>query len=348
MNVLMVGVGKNRIGGMRTVALQYINSRIYNENVNLTYVSTSTSGSILIRILYMFLGYLKIFWILHTKPIEIVHIHMAEKGSTLRKGVIALLAKKYNKKVIIHLHAGHFMAWFESVSFFYQKLIRKIFGCSDCVLVLGEYWKKELSAIIPGDKMIVLYNGTKCFQKNPYNKDANNIVYFGVMRKAKGTYDLIEAIRLINDKLPKNVKVILCGNDSEGNISKIISKYCLNERVKCLGWVTGKIKEDIYDTAMIDVLPSYYEGLSMTILEAMSRGIPVITTNISTMPEVLDNPLLTIVPGDIKQLSDLILKLVNDKKERIKISDQLFKRSSAFFSEDFFIKRTLEIYDALS
>ncbi len=345
MNVLMVGVGPKRVGGMWTVAEQYITSEDFNEKVNLTYVSTSTNGSMLIRFLYMILGYIKILWILSTKPIEIVHIHMAEKGSVFRKGRVARWGKLKNKKVIIHLHAGPFMAWYKKTSPNTQRRICKIMGYSDLVFVLGEYWKRELSEIIPEEKMIVLYNGVECPKINQYNIQAKNIVYFGVMKKEKGTYDLIEAIHQINDKLPEETKVVLCGNDLEGDIRQVIANAGLSKRFELPGWVVGNEKEHIFSDAMIDVLPSYYEGLSMTVLEAMARGIPIITTDISTMPELLEKDRL-IKPGDSKALANEILKLIESAELRMNISNSQYHDACEKFSVANFISRTIVSYDA--
>ena len=343
----MVGVGPKRVGGMWTVAEQYLKSKEYNDKVNLWYVATSTNGSKITRLLCMILGYIKILWILNTKTIDIVHIHMAEKGSTFRKGRVAKWAKKKDKKVIIHLHAGPFMAWYGSISKNKQKKVRDYFDCADKIFVLGEYWKNELTKIIPAHRMFVLYNGVDCPEKNPYEIASKDIVYFGVMRKEKGTYDLIKAISLINDQLPQNTKVILCGNDLEGNIHETITNAGLEDRFILPGWVNGAEKEKIYQKACLDVLPSYFEGLSMTILEAMARGIPVITTNISTMPEVLGENGVLVQPGDYKALAKNILKMCMDDENRSRISSEEFNRAKTLFSKENFINSTILQYNTL-
>lgn len=346
-SVLMVGVGPKRVGGMWTVAEEYIKDTIYNDAVCLSYVATSTNGSKLVRLFCMLAGYVKIIWILNTKHVDIVHIHMAEKGSTFRKGLVARWARRHNKKVLIHLHAGPFMAWYATNPPSRQKTIKTIFGFADRVLVLGEYWKKELAEIIPPEKMIVLYNGVDSLEENPYDPDGKNIVYFGVMNRNKGIYDLISAIAKIDESLSDDVKVILCGNDLEGNIPETIEKAGMKERFILPGWVGGDTKEDIYRHAAINVLPSYYEGLSMTVIEAMSRGVPTVTTMISTMPELIDKSRL-VEPGNVQQLADSILDLCLSKDKRIFFSNEDFKRQNSIFSSRMFISDTLEIYQSLT
>ena len=98
---------------------------------------------------------------------------------------------------------------------------------------------------------------------------------------------------------------------------------------------------------MIDVLPSYYEGLSMTVIEAMSYGIPVITTNISTMPELLGKQGYMHEPGNIKELGNYICKLASNAEDRIKTSQIEYIRARKYFSVQNFINKTLCEYKIL-
>lgn len=347
MKVLMVGVGKKRVGGMLTVAEQYLTDEVFNENVDLIYVSTSTNGSIFTRFFCMIVGYIKILFILSFRKVDIIHIHMAEKGSTFRKGKVAKWGKLFRKKVIIHLHAGPFMSWYSSLDDNRKHKIQEIFSYSDKVLVLGEFWKNELKKIIPYERMVVLYNGVECPTNNLYNPFAKNIVYFGVMNKAKGTYDLLEAIHNIESRLDKEIKILLCGNDLVGDIQSTINRLGLEKRVKMLGWINKNEQINIFKNAMISVLPSYFEGLSMTIIEAMAYGIPVITTNISTMPEVLGNDAYLIEPGDTLALGEYLLRLSNGKDERIEMSKNEHLRAKDLFSRTALINSTLKIYNSI-
>ena len=344
MNVLMVGVDSKRVGGMWTVAETYIKNKKYNQHVNLIYIPTITAGSLLKRSFFMLNAYRRVLWVLCTYNIDLVHIHMAEKGSTFRKGLIAKWGRWTNKKVVIHLHAGPFMSWYTTQGQKRKKCIKNIFACANRVCVLGKYWKIQLTDLVQPEKLVVLYNGVPCPKANPYNKAAKNIVYLGVMLKTKGIYDLIEAIGQIEDSLPSEVQLQLCGVDLEGDIAEIIAKKKLSGRIKLLGWIDQQEKENIFQGAMMVVLPSYFEGLSMTVIEAMAHGIPVITTNISTMPELLGLDTDLIEPGDVKSLGEYILKLSMDAHERSKISTKVFERAKNFFSEDSFIDKTLSVY----
>lgn len=343
----MVGVGPERVGGMWTVADQYMKSDYYNKKVNLTYVATSTNGSKLKRLTFMLKGLMKIQYKLKHDEYDIVHIHMAEKGSTFRKGIVVKMAAKCGCKVIVHLHAGPFMTWYNSLENQKQLKIKNIFANIDRLLVLGEYWKKEMKQLIPEEKITVLYNGAEIPNINSYNINSYKIIYSGVMKKEKGIYDLIDAIKMIDDRIDKKYKVELYGNDLEGNIDNYMKDNNISHRFILKGWVDSDKKDSIYNHALINVLPSYYEGLSMSVIEAMSYGIPTITTNISTMPELLGETVVLVKPGDVHGLAKEIKRYCENPELLKKLSQLLYERSKKIYNIDNNIKNLIQIYKNL-
>lgn len=347
MNVLMVGVDKERIGGMWSVAETFIESQEFNDKVSLYYVATSTCGSKMKRVCKMLTGYMKILWLLLIKKIDIVHIHMAEKGSVFRKGFIVKLSKLFGKKVIVQMHAGPIMAWYETLSEGNKRRVKDILNAPDKLLVLGKYWKERLMPLVPAEKMTVLYNGVSCQDTNPYNVDGNYILYLGLLKKSKGTYDLVDAISRIDKELSTDIKVYLCGYDEEGNMPQYVRERGLEHRVVLPGWINKEQKEELFKNTQISVLPSYFEALSMTVIEAMANGIPMITTNISTMPELLGDSVERIEPGDIIGLSELILKFNKDRDLRKQISNTEFERAVRQFNIKKNIENILDIYETI-
>lgn len=344
MNILMIGVDKNRIGGMWSVAETFIESQEFNNQVKLYYVATSTCGSISKRVCKMLSGYIKIIWLLFTKKIDIVHIHMAERGSVYRKGFVIKVAKKFGKKVIVQMHAGPIMAWYETLCDSNKRKVKGILNEPDKLLVLGEYWKKRLLPLIKSEKMAVLYNGVKCQKINPYNTDGKYILYLGLIKKTKGVYDLVDAISKIEKQLPQDVKVYLCGKDEECHIGQYIIERGLKDKVIFLGWISREQRDKLFENTIMVVLPSYYEALSMTVIEAMSNGIPVITTNISTMSELLGEDINLVEPGDVDALAKEILSVYNNKELRVRESEIEYQRVLNRFSIECNIQSVLNVY----
>lgn len=347
MNVLMVGVDKNRVGGMWTVAETFINDEWFNKSVKLYYVATATGGSKIKRVCKMIDGYFKVIQILASKKIDIVHIHMAEKGSVYRKNIVIKIAKMFGANVVVQMHAGPILAWYESLPLKRQFSVSKILNSADRILVLGEYWKKQMVKIASANKIEILYNGSKCPPRNLYNNDGKCILYMGVLKATKGVYDLIEAIKIIDNQLPSDVKVYLCGMDENGKAKKYVMEHGLNNRIVMPGWIDKGTRLELFKNTQMCVLPSYFEALSMTVIESMCYGIPIITTNISTMPELLGNRITLIQPGNVQQLANEILRLNQNANLRVEMSNIEYQRAKKYFSVDTIMKRTINIYNDL-
>lgn len=166
----------------------------------------------------------------------------------------------------------------------------------------------------PNAKVEVLYNAVPTYQNNPRNKEAKNVLFLGRLGKRKGTYDLLHSIKNIERDLPSDVKFYLCGDGDIEGINNEIDKLNISKWIAHVGWIDSNEKQEIYKNIAINVLPSYNEGLPMSILETMAYGIPSITTNIASIPEVVVDGVngFLINPGDIDALSDKLKILLND------------------------------------
>lgn len=342
--VLMVGVGPKCIGGMWSVAESYMGSKRLNEVADITYIPTATMGSILWRVIYMGVGYVRILWQLMMHRPDLVHIHMAEKGSTFRKGIVVKWSKSFGCKVIIHMHAGPFMHWYETTSDKKQNWIRHMLNQADKVLILGKYWEKTMESILPKEKMEVLYNGVRVPDNRLYDRKARDIVYFGVINKEKGIPELLQAMKILDHRLNPEQKLHLYGKDLDGDLEKRIAELQLRDRVIYEGWICAEQRDEVLCHAMMSVLPSHFEGLSMSVIEAMSYGVPVVTTNISTMPELLGEDVSLTEVGNPEMLAEEIWKYCVDDTLRENYSKKLYQRAKAYYNLDITIGRLEEIW----
>lgn len=342
--LLMVGVGPKCIGGMWSVAKSYMDSPKLNEVADITYIPTATMGSIVWRLAYMGIGYLRILWQLLFHRPELVHIHMAEKGSVYRKGIVVKWAKAFGCKVIIHMHAGPFMHWYDTTSEKQQKWISTMLNQADKVLMLGKYWEASMEAILPKGKMEVLYNGVQIPEERLYNPEAKNIVYFGVINRDKGVPELLQAMKMLDDRLDKAYQLFLYGKDLEGNLEEQIDRLQLKDRVLYKGWINPEQRDMALRNATLSVLPSHFEGLSMSVIEAMSYGVPVVTTNISTMPELLGTDIPLVEVDNARMLAEEIEKYCLNEQLRETCSEKLYNRAKQYFNLDGTIEQLAGIW----
>jgi glycosyltransferase involved in cell wall biosynthesis len=149
------------------------------------------------------------------------------------------------------------------------------------------------------------------------NGDRVKALFLGFLIKSKGIYDMIEmAKKFERDNLP--IKIIIGGKgEEEKNFLQKIKDENLSN-LEYLGWVSGEQKINLYKGSDLLLLPSYKEGMPMVILEGMSFGLPVVSSNIAGIPDMVvdgENGYL-LAPGDIDGYVEKITKMVQDPSLR--------------------------------
>ena len=150
-----------------------------------------------------------------------------------------------------------------------------------------------------------------------------DLVFCSRLEKNKGIFKLIEAVRLAKKQKP-DIKLLIIGNGPERkNIESRIKNHGLNENVIFSGWLeTARDVAMAYNSAKIFVNPSFNEGGPRVALEAMACGLPVVTTKVGLMHDLIydgENGLFT--DWDPAKMSEIILKLLNDSALQNKFSE---------------------------
>lgn len=243
MNVLMIGVDKTSIGGMLTVVENYLNNEDFCRKTNLKYIATVIRANKFVKI-FTFLKVLpKIIYVLKKGKIDIVHVHMGERGSVFREGLVVWIAKRMGVKTVIHMHGATIEDWYEKRNRIIQKIIAKIFTLPDRMIVLGKKWSVFMEQVMGDankDKIIVLHNAVNVEKTNCYNAEAHNVLFYGMLIPRKGIEDLLQAFQLILDQIPENVKLTIYGDDKEFDIAGKIAEYHLEGRAVYCGWLQKK------------------------------------------------------------------------------------------------------------
>lgn len=351
MNVLMIGVDKTSVGGMLTVIENYLNNKEFCRKANLQYIATVIRGSKLIKLKTFLKKIPEIKRTIKEKKIDIVHVHMAERGSVFREGYVVHIANKMGCKTIIHMHGATIEDWYKRQNIVVKKIIEKIFCSADKMIVLGDLWLPFMKKVMGNEnesKLAVLHNAVNVPSSNSYNLDATEILFYGMLIQRKGIDDLLEAFRAIKDEVPIEIKLALYGDDydSEEKIEAKIKRFDLEGRAEYRGWLTPENRKKVFSKAIVNVLPSYNEGLPMTILESMGHGIPNISTNIAAIPEAISDGIngYLITPGDINSLKEKMKNVILNRKIREKFSESAYETAKKEFSIDSHINRLLKIY----
>ena len=166
----------------------------------------------------------------------------------------------------------------------------------------------------------------------------------GVIQTRKNIGNIV----LVAKRLP-GCRLVLAGGDGYGAdaIHSLIEREGMSGRVLRLGHASGDTLRLLYSTATALVFPSLEEGFGMPILEAMTCGLPVITSNCSAMPEVAGDAAVWVDPRDVAQISTAMRHLAEDKSLAADLRLRGRKRASLFTWEKC-AEQTWEVYrDAL-
>lgn len=348
--VLVVGSSLADKGGIVTV-MKNINDSSISKEFTMDMVATYITGSALKRVSIFVSGFFRFLLKLLTNRPDVLHIHMSYKGSFYRKSLFVLVAKTFSIPVIVHVHGSSFKDFYAGLSEGQKKYCRFILNKCDKLVVLSKEWYQYFSSLVPNGKVQVLYNGVT--KSNFTLQKKNNVppiaLFMGRLGKRKGTYDLIEAIKLLKENGIKG-KFLLAGDGEIEEVNKLIDTYQLHEYVETLGWINGDQKKSLLKTSDLLVLPSYNEGLPMAILEAMDYGLPIVSTPVGGIPEVIkdDENGYLVKPGDVPQLAARLTDLLVNRELRYEMGHNNQRLIAEKYDLDVLLKDLSLLYKKLS
>ena len=344
MKVLMIGPSRSANGGISAVVNEYYKAGL-DDKCELEYYASTATGNIFVKIDYFTKA------ILHMKKAisrnDVIHIHMSKNGSFFRKYFFAKEAKKQNKKIVIHIHSSQFLQFYRSSNLKIKKMIHKTFDNADKVFVLSEYWKEMFKELINENKMVVLANGIVCQEHLNKRYDNQNILFLGKICELKGIFDLLKAISITVNK-HKNVHLYIGGVGEIDTCKNICRKFNIEKNVSFCGWVSGEKKDKLLKNCSIFVLPSYTEGMPVSLIEAMSYGCSCIVTDVGAIPEIHnESNSIMVKPGDVEELSNSICMLLEDNKVKENIGEAAFGYVSERYDENKIVEQLCQIYASL-
>lgn len=344
--ILTVGCDSSVKGGITSVINQFKNYQWINSAIEMDYLVTYKTTNFFGKIFTFIKGYLKLIRMLKRKHYDIVHIHMAYGASYERKRLIADYCLKHNVKVIVHLHGSCFKDWYDELNSKKQKQIKSFLEKLTTLIVLGDKWEKIIKNIQPKTKTFVINNSVSLPNYCVHFEKPFNFLFLGVLIKRKGVEDLIKAVNLIDAEIKKNILIIIGGTgEEEPYLKKIIKILQLENNFVFEGWVSGEKKEQLLKKCQAFVLPSYNEGLPIGILEAMSYGMPIISTSVGDISSAVRNGEngYLINPGDIAALAKAMTDIFNNKRF-VAMSKKSRDICIEKFSDTLFFENVIKLY----
>jgi glycosyltransferase involved in cell wall biosynthesis len=158
------------------------------------------------------------------------------------------------------------------------------------------------------------------------------ILYTGNIKPHKNLDRLIEAFSIMRRRGLEDVKLLIIGDEISKypNLRRLVHRFNLHQQVRFLGFVPDATLAVLYQLASVFVFPSLYEGFGLPPLEAMASGTPVVTSNVSSLPEVVGDAALLIDPMDAGAIADAVARVLNDEPLRAELVRRGHERVKAF------------------
>lgn len=348
--ILMCSSDRKEKGGMNSVIDQLMDHD-WGDNFQFSYLATHITGNPVKKTFFFANAYRKLKKLIKQDAFDIIHIHMSYKGSFYRKYYVAKLCKRYSKKVIIHLHGSEFKDFYNGGNAKRKKQIQELFSIADASIVLGKDWRNFILKIAPRANVIVINNAVSL----PvfYNKEISKLrkfLFLGALIQRKGVIDLLQAVKQMKNQGVSDFCLLIAGSGTEEQrLKEYAQTNGLQGCVEFLGWITKEQKPELLKKADVLVLPSYNEGLPIAILEAMSYGLPIISTDVGSIAEAVkenENGFL-IKPGDVDSLAHAMIQLTNNSNLWKQESNTSKKICEKNFSENVFFEAVEKVYRGL-
>ncbi len=270
-------------------------------------------------------------------------------------------------KYVITVHDIAFIKYPKTFTFstqlYYKLLFSRSLKLADMIITDSESTKYDImqNYFIEEDKIKVIYLGVSdVFFKRQKPQDILNIkkkyklpekyfLFTGVLSPRKNLIRILKAFSILKqEKAYNKYKLIIVGRKGwlyEGIFTQV-KKLCLQDEVSFIDHIPEEHFSVLYHCAEIYLFPSLYEGFGLPILEAMACGCPVITSNVSSMPEVAGDAALLINPTNIQELIQVIKTICEDKTLQKQLRAKGFKQVKKF-SWKKTAEETIQVYSSL-
>jgi glycosyltransferase involved in cell wall biosynthesis len=255
-----------------------------------------------------------------------IHANLSVRGSTVRKYIVAALARASGVPIVLHLHGSGYADFYARSPGWAKRRIRALFAGAAHVIVLGQVWADwvEHALSVPRERITVLYNGvpapgpaTRCRSADR----VDHIVLLGRIGARKGVPELLAA--LASEQLRRRRwRATLAGDGEVGAYARDAAARGLAGRVVFAGWLDSTRAAALIADADLLVLPSRAENFPLSVIEALANRVAVVTTPIGSTPELLtDGESVRFVPvGDVAALASALCSLLDEPAERASIA----------------------------
>jgi len=217
---------------------------------------------------------------------------MAPAVTVIRAALLAAAARSQGAAVIVHVHGGNVEFWLSNR--LRRVLVRLAMAPAQLVVVVWTGGERALTRVLPATRVRLIDNGVSLDAHLQPRADHNppRVLYVGLLTPRKGVLDLVEASRLLFERGIDHELWLLGGTPDEGPTAEAEVRSVLESldgRTRTLGTRAREDMPAVYAEADVFCLPSWWEAMPLSVLEAMASGLPVVATAVGDVPRLVQD-----------------------------------------------------------
>ncbi|UFS98890.1 glycosyltransferase family 4 protein [Nocardia huaxiensis] len=343
---LWVSTSKSTPGGVATYVRDMEQTPLW-KNWDIHHVATHRKGGTATKIAAYVASFPVYFYQLAVFRPTVVHIHVSSYGSFVRKYIFELIARALRRPVVLHVHGSDFRVFYDRGSTLLQAAMRDSLRGAKAVIALGNPWGEALRGITADARILVIPNAVELSTKvNQFPDGEVQVLFLGEIGERKGTFTLLDAWKRMVDAAdgPVRARLTIVGHGDSDRARKQVADLGIGDTVEVLGWVTMEQRAEIVNNSQILALPSLREGQPMAILEAMAKGMCVISCPVGGIPDQIPEGCgLLVTPGEVEPLAEALTSVLRDDQLRARLGTGAWERVRDEFDIDVIWRR----FDAL-
>lgn len=353
LRILVVGpqhAAANSRGGMATIVGLMRDRRDPRFRVRTiaTYVDDTRARRLLVGIL----GTARATLLVLTGRVDVLHVHLAHRGSVARKAVPLLAARLVGIPAVIHAHSYDFAGWFDGLPTAGRRLVRRALPAPRWI-TLGEKLAEEYRSRLDlgADQVLAVSNPVvvpPAELLGARDGPLIGVAALGRLGERKGSYDLVRAVAKLDPTVRDAIRVVAAGDGEVEQVRQAAEDLGVADTLSVRAWIEPAERDRILADSEVFVLASYAEGLPMAMLEAMAWGLVPIVSAVGAIAEVVTDGVdaVVVAPGDVAAVARALEDLVADPDRRRRMGAAAQQRA-ADFGLDLWFEQLVTLWTSL-
>jgi glycosyltransferase involved in cell wall biosynthesis len=350
--VLLVGKGSPDRGGIPTFLETLLGSRLAVDHdvrfLNVAHSGTPEGGRATVGNVRRTVADALAVW-RAARGRDVVHIHsaLAPAVTVLRAALLAVAGRARGSAVVVHAHGGNIQFWLTTP--WRRALFRLAMLPAHRVVAVWTAGERSLRRVLPQDRVALIDNGVPLgdHAEPERGHEPPRVLYVGLLTPRKGVLDLLEASRLLRKRGVAHELWLLGGTPDEGPAAEAEVRASLDGTARLLGTRPPEEMPAAFAVADVFCLPSWWEAMPLSVLEAMAGGLPVVATDVGDVGRAVADGVTGFVvpPKDPEQLAARLERLLIDADLRRRMGEAGRARVAEMFSADVTAAAVSALYD---